>query len=413
MRFISPCLAFWCLFLSSLHAQDKLPNTGDSTEAWNTVLDAAQSEKKKIILYLSVPQSEVCETFESDTLDHPVVEQYLQNFTIWAHLDSESQLMGEALTQRYSVDSWPCVLVLDSQGKEVGRVVNKPDAAQFIQELNRILIPSIAPQQDPVSPTPILVGFIDTARMQKESQMMAFYQNDLDQLQQSINEEVQDQMEAMHQAWDHYQATLDSGKEWTAPIPQNPDRISVNQQVQRTFSEAQQQLSKNYYQWIGEAALPLIGEKEFAMVAGPKIFLQGDPLSVELIDITDELIPLYNNYLNASPSNRNPTPPTVEVPTSYIRQFSGIKAAEAWMDLFKEPALMRAHAGEDINDVLAEVQEGYSLALKTSIPTLRELYHINLIYDSDGSSFFQAKGIENADQPLLMLLMEIAAQFPR
>lgn len=400
------------LIASGLCAQDSLPDTGDSPEAWKLLLDNAQEQDNEVLLYLSVPQSKLCEDFEAQTLSNPIVIQYIKRFTNWAHFNSESSLLGEGFTQRYTVDTWPSVLVLNSKGKEIGRITGNSNPAAFIKELNNIRIRHRAPDQKALSESPIRVGFIDTARVQQDSQLINYFQLDLSKLQDHITGDVQEELELMQEEWNRYQSIIKSGSSWQGPIPQDPARISIQEEVKRAFSKASTELSIKYDRWVGEASYPLIDDKNLPLVVGSKILLQGDPLSVELVDITGDVIPLIDEFLKQDQGEHHVQAPSPSASTSYILSFSGKQTAQEWLNLLEDYALLRAHNGEDINTVLSQIQASYSLALKACLPRIRELSRVNLVFDEDGSTYFVDDDVQNADDTIVALLMETAAEFP-
>lgn len=397
----------------TLQAKDILPITQDSLEAWNLLKESAQTHEQDILLYLSSPNSTKCQDFASHTLDNPIVTSYIKRFTTWASFDSETSLLGEGFTQRYAVDTWPTVIILNSRGQEIGRIIGNHSPSQFIRELNRIRIGGISPHRKTVSETPIQVGFIDTALLQQHSQLLEYFQKDLNQLQNRIGQDVQKRLLQMKEVWNSYQSAIDAGENWTDPIPRNPDSISVQDEVERTLQNASDQLSIQYAQSIGLAAQPIIEKQQLPIVVGPQILLQGDPINVELIDISNEVIPLLDQLLADAPQNQAEVKaPNFSAPTSRILGFSGKQAAQEWLELFKDDALIRAHRGEDINTLLAQIQEAYSIALQITLPRMRELCQVDLVFDNDANTYFCQPSIQSADDTMVQLLMEVAAEFP-
>jgi len=385
----------------------------DSTEAWQAIkLEAAQSDQN-IVLYLNTLDSSNCAAFEQNTLNDPTVRLFLEQQVVWASLDRTATLMGEALSQRYDVSLSPTILVLDPSGRELGRISGRTLSPQeLIGSINRIEAEAVTPDRPLQSKKTIRIGLVDPSRLQRESDLFKFLQEDLQQLQTLVSQQEQQKLQKMKQTYQRYLNAKDAGQSWNGPVPPDPQRFALDQQVQRAFKLALENLYQQYDQYIAQAAYPIIEEEQLALLVGPKILLDGDPLSVETVDITDALIPLLNQYLQSDELGRKAQRPRVNVPSEYIKSFSGIQLGQTWLEMFKDRALILAQSGENMETLLEQINLLYKRSLEQAVPHMRKLYRSNIVFDTDGSVYFMADDIEAVDDAMIKLMLEAQLSLP-
>ncbi len=117
-----------CLFLAtiSLHASD----------IWGTdypaALTQAASSKKPILLeFTGSDWCPPCMKLTKDVFEQPAFEDFAKENLVLVKLDfpqtkeqsAELKAANEALSQKYQVEGFPTLILLDSTGKEVARIV--------------------------------------------------------------------------------------------------------------------------------------------------------------------------------------------------------------------------------------------------------------------------------------------------
>ena len=78
-----------------------------------------------------------CKRLESTTLRDTKVATLLSDRVVPVNLDVEGD--GRELSNRYHVDGLPTVLVLDSSGREIGRIPGYMPPTGFLEQVERIL----------------------------------------------------------------------------------------------------------------------------------------------------------------------------------------------------------------------------------------------------------------------------------
>ena len=122
-------------------ASETVTNHGAVTVKWEKDLPAAieraQSEGKPVLVNFYADWCVWCKRLESTTLRDAKVAALLSDRVIPVNLDVEGD--GRELSNRYRVDGLPTVLVLDSSGREIGRIPGYMPPTRFLEQVERIL----------------------------------------------------------------------------------------------------------------------------------------------------------------------------------------------------------------------------------------------------------------------------------
>jgi len=141
------------LSLSFCRAAENLaaiPSSGPTTPAgwyddFDTALKAAQaSQKKMFILFTGSDWCGWCKKLKADVLDTQEFKSYASGKLILLYVDSPSPKIkmsdelrssNRKLAEKFAVQGFPTTLLLDAQGKEIGKLVGAP--ADFLERLKK------------------------------------------------------------------------------------------------------------------------------------------------------------------------------------------------------------------------------------------------------------------------------------
>ena len=122
-------------------AGETITNHGAVTVEWekdfSAAIERAQSEGKPVLVNFYADWCVWCKRLESTTLRDAKVAALLSDRVVPVNLNVEGD--GRELSNRYRVDGLPTVLVLDANGREIGRIPGYMPPTGFLEQVERIL----------------------------------------------------------------------------------------------------------------------------------------------------------------------------------------------------------------------------------------------------------------------------------
>jgi thiol-disulfide isomerase/thioredoxin len=107
------------------------------TPKFEDVLAKAKTEKKPVFIDFSTDWCGWCRKLEKDTFSQASVAEVMKAL-INVHIDAEKG-EGPDLAKRYGVHGFPSLVIVDSTGEEIDRIVGYMPPAEFKMEVERIL----------------------------------------------------------------------------------------------------------------------------------------------------------------------------------------------------------------------------------------------------------------------------------
>jgi len=109
--------------------------SGDAHEGWfdggfDDALQQARASSKLVFIDFFTTWCPPCKKLNRETFPDPAVKAELAKM-VALKIDAESPV-GQPLAQRYKVTGYPTLLVLDPQGREVGRIVGFKEPAVLV-----------------------------------------------------------------------------------------------------------------------------------------------------------------------------------------------------------------------------------------------------------------------------------------
>lgn len=91
-------------------------------EDYQEAFRKAQTRDQPVLVYLYTDWCGYCRRLEQTTFVDPSVIEAMSDRYVWLRLNAETDPEGERLRDRFSVRSYPTVLILDGDGEELDRV---------------------------------------------------------------------------------------------------------------------------------------------------------------------------------------------------------------------------------------------------------------------------------------------------
>lgn len=96
----------------------------------------AKCEKKVVMIDFYADWCGWCKVLEDKTFSDEAVKKFLTDKTIPIKINAEEKPNGEKLAKEYKVTGYPCIVFVDGDGKEVGRVIGYKPPQAFLEEVN-------------------------------------------------------------------------------------------------------------------------------------------------------------------------------------------------------------------------------------------------------------------------------------
>ena len=120
---------------------ETVTNHGAVTVEWEkdfpAAIKRAQSEGKPVLINFYADWCVWCKRLESTTLRDAKVATLLSDRVVPVNLNVEGD--GRELSNQYRVDGLPTVLVLDANGREIGRIPGYMPPTGFLEKVEGIL----------------------------------------------------------------------------------------------------------------------------------------------------------------------------------------------------------------------------------------------------------------------------------
>jgi tetratricopeptide (TPR) repeat protein/thioredoxin-related protein len=106
---------------------------------WQTDLAASLEQARRSGKHILIDvYTDWCKRLDRDTYSDSAVMQRLTREFICVKINPESGTRERRIVQRYGVRGYPCIIVIDGDGKEYGRISGYRDPKNFLRELSRI-----------------------------------------------------------------------------------------------------------------------------------------------------------------------------------------------------------------------------------------------------------------------------------
>ena len=101
-------------------------------------LASAKKAKKLVMVDVYTDWCGWCKKLDKDVYtDKPVIEKVAKDF-VAVKLNPESSKKNGAIAEKFGVRGYPCILFLDSDGKELSRIGGYVPAAEFARQLDAV-----------------------------------------------------------------------------------------------------------------------------------------------------------------------------------------------------------------------------------------------------------------------------------
>src|SRR5436190_18374367 len=114
--------ALVCFVLPVLAEDKKEPKkpTGFQNLSYEKAIEAAKKEKKIVMVDFSTSWCGFCKKLDAETFSNDKVKTFLKEKTIAIKVDGDKE---KDLVRKYGIRGYPTLVFVDSEGKEVGRLV--------------------------------------------------------------------------------------------------------------------------------------------------------------------------------------------------------------------------------------------------------------------------------------------------
>ncbi|MCS7181600.1 MAG: thioredoxin family protein [Thermoanaerobaculum sp.] len=101
-----------------------------------SAMDKAQKERKLVMVDFYTDWCRWCQRLESTTLADPSVSTTLRERFVAVRLNAEAE--GKSTADAFAITTYPTLVFLDGQGREVHRIAGFLEADEFLRELRSI-----------------------------------------------------------------------------------------------------------------------------------------------------------------------------------------------------------------------------------------------------------------------------------
>lgn len=103
---------------------------------YDKAIEKAKSDKKVVMIDFTATWCGWCTKLDNETFSQDKVSKMLKDKTIAIKVDTDK---NPKLAKQYKVSGIPCIVFVDGDGKEVGRVVGFKPADKFLDEVTKIV----------------------------------------------------------------------------------------------------------------------------------------------------------------------------------------------------------------------------------------------------------------------------------
>ncbi len=105
----------------------------------DAAFESARSSHRQVLAFLYTDWCTYCRQMEKETFKDPQVVKELGSRFVWLRLNPETNPQGAELQQRFGVDGYPTLLILDENGDEIDRVSGYVPADRFTQQVELLV----------------------------------------------------------------------------------------------------------------------------------------------------------------------------------------------------------------------------------------------------------------------------------
>ncbi len=105
-----------------------------STQSWEALKAQAKTQNKPFFVAFETPWCRVCKKMDHEVYARDRVANYARNHFLAYKLDGEQR---PDVAQRYSISSYPTLLIFDQNGSEVKRIIGATTENQFIEVMKQ------------------------------------------------------------------------------------------------------------------------------------------------------------------------------------------------------------------------------------------------------------------------------------
>ena len=132
--------------------------------------DQARMNHKHILVDVYTDWCGWCKRLDRDTYSDPGVVQRLSNEFICVKVNAEDAKQGRQFARTHGVNGFPCIMVLDPDGKVIGQFYGYRRPQDFLSEVNKIV--DVTKTQSQCKPSPLQRGHVCSARALEQAQAM-------------------------------------------------------------------------------------------------------------------------------------------------------------------------------------------------------------------------------------------------
>jgi len=103
---------------------------------YDKAIEKAKSDKKIVMIDFYADWCSPCKQLDKDTFSEQKVQKFLTDKTVAIKINTDD---NAKLVKEYKITGIPCIVFLNGEGKEVGRLVGFRPAEKFLEEADKIV----------------------------------------------------------------------------------------------------------------------------------------------------------------------------------------------------------------------------------------------------------------------------------
>lgn len=132
------------LIVASIVVQTSMAQTNFRIITFNQALLEAKAEAKQVFIDFYTDWCGPCKRMSREVFPSERVGIYMNQHFVSLQLNAEKE--GKDLAETFKVDAYPTFILLDSSGKEKGRIVGSMDRDRFLMRLEELVNPEKSPE---------------------------------------------------------------------------------------------------------------------------------------------------------------------------------------------------------------------------------------------------------------------------